>query len=30
VAANQRVTGMSEEISQYINVLRQELQRLPK
>jgi hypothetical protein len=30
VAANQRVTTMSDEMSQYINVLRQELQRLPK
>jgi hypothetical protein len=30
VAANERITTMSDEMSQYINVLRQELQRLPK
>ena len=30
VTANQRVTTMSDEMSQYINMLRQELQRLPK
>lgn len=30
LAANQRVNTMSDEMSQYIKVLRQELERLPK
>ena len=30
LAANQRVNAMSDEMNQYIKVLRQELERLPK
>ena len=30
LASNQRVNAMSDEMNQYINVLRQELERLPK
>jgi hypothetical protein len=30
LAANQRVNTMSDEMNQYIKVLRQELERLPK